>query len=131
MKVIFPDMVEGQTDWRLYSEYQVPVGRDPWPTRDRIIFRVLMFFHACVDKAWRLIWKAAQRTWKIMMFWNDGTGNLRQWVWSLAQPFKQPPMKYETKYHEIKVLEKDGSNVVVDNTEHLINGAPVFSERPK
>lgn len=90
VRMTLPPMVEDQTDWKLYSEYRVPVGRDLWPWRHWLVFRLLMFFHACADRAWRLIWKLAQRTWKFMMFWNDSVGHLRQWLWKIAQPFKEP-----------------------------------------
>lgn len=101
IEITLPPMTEDQTDWKLYSEYQSPIGRDPWPLGDRIMWRVLMWFHGLAEKLWH-------------------------WLWNIAQPFAQPPMRYEAKYHEMKVLKKDDSNIVVDNGEHLRNGMPVI-----
>jgi hypothetical protein len=105
IKITLPPMAEGQTDWKLYTEYQSPIGRDPWPWHHRVIWQVLMWFHA-----------RAERTW--------------HWLWDIAQPFQQPPMKYETKYHEIKVLKQDGLFLTVDSTEHLTAGSKLFQKKP-
>ena len=105
IKFTLPPMAEGQTDWQLYTEYQSPVGRDPWPLGDRIMWRVLMWFHGLAEKLWH-------------------------WIWDIAQPFKEPPMRYETKYREMKVLKQDGQNVTVDHPEYVANGQPIFPRVP-
>ena len=106
LKITLPPIVEDQTDWKLYTEYQSPIGRDPWKWYNRLIWRILMFFHDRTERLWH-------------------------WIWRIARPFKEPPMRYETKYREMKVIKKDGSNVIVNNGEHLTDGMPVFSEKPK
>jgi hypothetical protein len=52
------------------------------------------------------------------------------WLWRFAQRFAEPRMKTETHYHEMKVLRVDGSNLTVDSTENMVNGAPVFAQIP-
>jgi hypothetical protein len=106
LKITLPPLPEGADRWNLYSEYQSPIGRDPWKWYNRIVWRFLMFWHDRAERAWH-------------------------WLWDIAQPFKQPPMKYETKYHEMKVLKQDGHNLTVDHPEYVTNGQPVFSEKPE
>jgi len=106
IKVTLPAMTEGQTDWKMYTEYPSPIGRDPWPWHHQIVWQVLMRLHDRAEKLWH-------------------------WVWDIAQPFKQPPMRYETRYHEIKVWKQDGINLTVDHPEYVINGQPLLSRIPE
>ncbi len=107
IKITLPPMTEGQDDWKLYTEYRSPIGRDPWAWYNRIIWRLLMWAH-------------------------DRAENLWHWLWRIAQRFKEPPMKYETLYHEMKVIKKEGDIVTVDHVpDDLIAGQPVFSEKPE
>lgn len=105
LKITLPPMAEGQTDWNLYSAYQSPVGRNPWPWHHRIVYRALMYLWWKWDVMWRL--------------------------WEFAQRFREPPMKYETKYHEIKVLKQDGCILTVDSTEYVTDGQRVSLEKPE
>lgn len=79
VRMTLPPLPVGADSWKLYYEYQSPVGRDPWRWHHRIIWRVLMYFHERAERLWH-------------------------WVWDTAQPFQEPSMRYETKHKEMKVV---------------------------
>jgi len=106
MKVTMPSLVEGQTHWKLYSPYEVPIGRDPWPWHHRIIWRVLMWFHNHAEDSWH-------------------------WLWRISQRFAEPRMRTKTRYHEMKVLRVNGSNIEVNSCKNMVNGAPIFARIPE
>ncbi len=107
IKITLPEMAPDQTDWKLYREYQNPIGRDPWPWHHRLIWRVLMHFHDRAERLWH-------------------------WIWNIAQPFAEPRMRYKPEYLEIKVMKKIGNTVYVDSDSAAAveNGDLLFSSPP-
>jgi hypothetical protein len=81
IRMIFPPLAEGQIGWKLFSEYQVPTGRDPWPWHHRLIWRVMMRAHDQVECLWH-------------------------WLYDASRRFREPAMQYETRYREIYDMEK-------------------------